>query len=175
MGWAARTKKKNQKHSGHLKTNRFEITSVKFLKNAFLTEEEYEDLGLLKQFGFSAEIARFNVLLVSLKRGDENKNVLCCTAGGKLTEDYKDAALTTVGRGSLFAMMHFVEQDQRVLFAKIKCHSKTHIKNRVLSILSRAQDGDGVCFVGDMAGECDGKILGGVLNPDGSVECRRFQ
>ena len=102
--------------------------------------------------------------------------IVCCVAGGSLTT-LREIELTQIGNATLHVMAHFVPKDKALHVVEMICQSDSHVKNKVMSVLSVAEDGDGICFFGDMSFECDGKIIGGVFKPDGdaaSVEGIQF-
>lgn len=88
-----------------------------------------------------------------------HKWVYCCWAGGKLEmRDAKASPLVSlIGQGAIEALSNLPGEASALIFAEIRL-GKTPIQDKVKQAILDAPDGARICFIGDLAGELDGKM-----------------
>jgi hypothetical protein len=97
----------------------------------------------------------------------DSKTYYCCLSGGKL--DSGEVLLTDVGRAALETLLGLpVGNDEDIVFQEVEI-GETPLDIKVKATLRKLRSGSKVCFVGDMAGELDGKLFN-VFNVSGSTE-----
>lgn len=118
----------------------------------------------------------FSLFETTVSRGDRSRRVLCCWAGGKLDKDgwqnLGNVSLTLAGRAAIDALArlpscmddHPVDKGRLVI--RGLALGKTPLRDKVIDAILEAGPGDRLCFVGDLAGELDGKMAI-TFNPSG--------
>lgn len=83
-------------------------------------------------------------------------SVLCCWSGGRITPD-KQPELTAVGHGAVEALISIPPKFEGLIFAELRM-GVTPLQDKVIARVLGAPDDARICFVGDLAGELDGKM-----------------
>jgi hypothetical protein len=115
-----------------------------------------------------------NVFETTVSRGKRTGQVLCCWAGGKIDKDgwqnASDLQLTLAGRAAIDALMKLPAcvdpkpgRTGRMVVRELRI-GKTPLRDKVIDAVLAAEPGDRIAFVGDLAGELDGK-MGVTFNP----------
>lgn len=88
-----------------------------------------------------------------------HKWVYCCWAGGKLERngDKCSPLVTLIGQGATEALENLPGQGSALIFAEVRL-GKTPLQDKVKQVILDAPDGARICFIGDLAGELDGKM-----------------
>ncbi len=80
----------------------------------------------------------------------------CCWSGGDL--EGGEPRLTETGRAALEVLVALpVGDDEALYFQQIKI-GETPLRKKVIRMLKEKPAGSKICFIGDMAGELDGKL-----------------
>jgi hypothetical protein len=132
---------------------------------------------LRKTHGLPKDVQiNMNVFETTVARGERTARVLCCWSGGKVEKEgwqsAGDIALTLAGRAAISALSmlpacmdaHPVAKGRLVL-RELRL-GKTPLRDKVIDAILDAQPGDRIAFVGDLAGELDGK-MSLAFNPSG--------
>jgi len=96
------------------------------------------------------------------------KTVYACLSGGKVVDG--DLRLTLVGGAALEALLNLPMGGDSQLIIQEVAIGATLLEDKVLAAVERAPDGAKICFVGDMQGELDGKILPALKLSDGVID-----
>lgn len=97
----------------------------------------------------------------------DNKTYYCCLSGGVIKEG--EPKFTQIGMAAFETLMALpVGNDSDVFIQEIKIGS-TSLEDKVKQTLRKNIGGAKICFVGDMAGELDGKLLN-IFNVSGDTE-----
>jgi len=104
-----------------------------------------------------------SVMETTASRGTRSRRVLCCWAGGDVTDD-GEIMVSLVGRAAVNALMRLPAcmDDQpaekgRLVFRQLRI-GRTPLRDKVIDAVLEAQPGDRLCFIGDLAKELDGKM-----------------
>ncbi|AKF89528.2 hypothetical protein JMM34_004159 [Salmonella enterica] len=112
---------------------------------------------LQEQLGLSEDT---DMMFMALEVDYDRKKYYCCLSGGKIENG--DVHFSLVGRAALEVLMNHPSPNDTLTIQEIKI-GPTPLKNKVKSILKKAEANSKICFVGDMQGELDG-VLSDVFN-----------
>jgi hypothetical protein len=126
------------------------------------------DPKLVRKVARSAHVPKgaqinFCIFQTTASRGGRAGRVLCCWSGGKL--DKKNGPLMSpAGMAAADALMNlpacmddFPGTKGRLVIRELKL-GPTPLRDKVIDAVLEAQPGDRLCFLGDLAGELDGKM-----------------
>jgi hypothetical protein len=109
-----------------------------------------------------------NVFETTVSRGEHTRRVLCCWAGGKVDNEgwqkLGSVSLTLAGRAAIDALARLPAcMDDRLadkgrMVVRGLSIGKTPLREKVINAVLAAEPGDRIAFVGDLAGELDGKM-----------------
>ncbi|GLQ95252.1 hypothetical protein [Dyella acidisoli] len=106
------------------------------------------------------------IALMVLEVTFKTKKIYCCLSGGYVQDG--EPHLTLIGRAALEALINLPMGDQQSLILQEVAIGQTPLRNKVREAVMRAPDGAKLCFIGDMQGDLDGKMLP-ALNWSGGV------
>lgn len=102
--------------------------------------------------------------------------IVACAGGTVIDGEVISIGLTPIGELITRTAATFVHPDNGIVLRHLRCNGTTgELKRKIMEAFDMAQCGDLVLFVADMAGECDGKLLAGVLKPLRSVKVKTFR
>jgi hypothetical protein len=108
-------------------------------------------------------VVSLSVMETTASRGARSRRVLCCWAGGDVT-DKGEILISLIGEAAVNALMRLpacmddqLTKKGTLVFRQVKL-GKTPLRDKVIDAVLEAKPGERLCFIGDLAKELDGQM-----------------